>query len=803
MCGRVPPSVVLRSTPAPRSIPLLYPPAPARKRSHPINEDPAVPCPYLASLLAISWTTDLSEHQSYISGNSFLNGLLDVRDDCWKKTREGLNDEGICIIDLSSLQAPAYCFVPHDLPQVMTAYEYIRLVLYGGSFTAVPHDAHLHDEERPEESESSDDGSNYPSYVALLDVFWSLVDLAGYSLISAEVVNSVWPGEPANDESTFRERTGRQLRVPLREDTPTPLDVVTSLYLGFATPQELDSLRGAPGEEEPHIAIAKAVLPPFHTESDEERSARMSVIYQLLREERAFQFVFEPQWPIDEQGVPPYSRMAFFDKLSHWILEMERRTGGIWLLSSVQAARSPDAVAKVTQAQNELRSLLHPSEVTRLMLRLAPSIEDEPEGLRALQHVVQNLDDITFIDLAFMPLTAKQVIDILRKFPGVEALSLSHNRHILADDIPTIVTSLPSLKRLHVMGHCASLDFDRLNELLRNQPLAFRNLESLVTPALISLLPTDYPAAFVFQHASRASSRPLQGISLPFFTPGQVIRALSDIIPLALREHRYGESVHKLGKEWNFSHIRNLRYGPMNMGKTKPADGTPFYMNVTMLVHASLSCGVPTPGTACMHGTWGFIFDWDHTRHRYANRGTNAYAFVYYERVFRDTSVLKCSCSSMRIMRQFLVDEQRRSGPHGTDSPTESGVSPSMNLLEDVLPGLYHYVGRTYDLHGFLRCMADEGRPLPPPEVVQTLDHILNTRDPATMERVCRLMSSEDVPHVNSASSQCEFVEILKKTAIFPDFDKPVGQEPPILWASRMPSRAPEGVFPVPAMLML
>ncbi|KAI0364965.1 hypothetical protein BV20DRAFT_955257 [Pilatotrama ljubarskyi] len=98
-----------------------------------VNEDPAVPCPYLASLLAISWSTDLDVHQSYIGGNSLYNGLLDVRDDCWKKCT--LNDEGICVIDLSSIESPAYCFVPNSRSPVMTAYEYIRLKMFLGSFT--------------------------------------------------------------------------------------------------------------------------------------------------------------------------------------------------------------------------------------------------------------------------------------------------------------------------------------------------------------------------------------------------------------------------------------------------------------------------------------------------------------------------------------------------------------------------------------------------------------------------------------------------------------------------------------------
>ncbi|KAI0350586.1 hypothetical protein OH77DRAFT_1056945 [Trametes cingulata] len=797
-----------------------------------VNEDPAVPCPYLASLLAISWSTDLSENQSYISGHSLRNGLLDVRDDCWKKTRQSLNDEGIAIVDLSSLDAPAYCFIPDDQSPVMTAYEYIRYKMYCGSFTEVPCDVQLpavdpeddwigepegSGEWKPEESSGSG-ASKHHQYVTLLDVFWALVDLAGYRLVPAEVVNGVWPDQPTHDKHMVGARAGRQLKVPLREDTPMPLDVVTSLYLGLAMRQELESLRHAFGQEdEPHIAIGKAVLPPYEIASNEQRSARMSVIYQMLREERAFQFVFEPEWPIDDQGVPSYCRMAFVDKLMHWNIEMVRRTGGIWPLRPGQTTLSAHAQATIAQAQNELQSLLRPSEVSRLTLCLARTIGD-PQ-LMMLDHVMQNLERRTFVDLAFMPLTAQQIIRTMRGFPEVEALSLSHNRRILADDIPVIIAALPSLKRLHIMGFCPSLDFDRLRDLLFTQPLVFRSLESLLTPELISLLPTDCPAAFVFQHITRASGGPLPGISLPFFVPEQIIRTLNEVFPLALRESHYGDSLHMLGKKWDFSLLKTLRYGPLNVGHTKPADGTPFYMNVAMLLHACLSCGIPAPGTAwCKRpivslpiqytsysrgpqGTWGFIFDWDHTRHRHADRGTNAYAFVYYERVFPHDSILNCACSSVKWLHEFLLHEQTQQ--HGTHATGSQGESPATNLLNEALPGIYHFVRTAYDLHGFLRCMADEGRPLPSPEVVQILDDNLNMRDPATMERICRLMSSDELPHVSSASSQCEHLETLQKFSMFPDFE-PIGQQPPRLWTARMmlSAQAEEKGLPIPVMVM-
>ena len=46
--------------------------------------NPAVPCPYTASLLSISWTIDLQD-RSFLSGSSFTASLLDARKSCWEK----------------------------------------------------------------------------------------------------------------------------------------------------------------------------------------------------------------------------------------------------------------------------------------------------------------------------------------------------------------------------------------------------------------------------------------------------------------------------------------------------------------------------------------------------------------------------------------------------------------------------------------------------------------------------------------------------------------------------------------------
>lgn len=54
--------------------------------------------------------------------------------------------------------------------------------------------------------------------------------------------------------------------------------------------------------------------------------------------------------------------------------------------------------------------------------------------------------------------------------------------------------------------------------------------------------------------------------------------------------------------------------------------------------------------------------------------------------------------------------------------------------------------GTVYDLRGFLRCMAEEGRPSPPEEHVAKLEAVLYSRHQFNGALVCPLMQDEDIP---------------------------------------------------------
>ncbi|KAH9889327.1 hypothetical protein C8Q73DRAFT_154453 [Cubamyces lactineus] len=274
--------------------------------------NPAVPCPYTVSLLSISWTTDL-EHQSYQSGSTFTAGLMDARKSCWDKARSHLNDDGICVIDLTVIERPAYCFLSEPGGCILSAYQYLHR-----------HTSYLFTE--PEDSAKPTDGvsrnvmlflsrnripfnkptnltihhvdrhakgDSIAALVGVLQGFWALVDLAGHPLVDAKALREVWPTE------TFGDRQGpRRLKIPKTDDLPMPLDIVVSLYIGLAPLEELEAIKSDFMADDYPIAIGRAILPPYDMHDDLEKiRRRTNTIRRLLASASSFEFVLEPHYP--------------------------------------------------------------------------------------------------------------------------------------------------------------------------------------------------------------------------------------------------------------------------------------------------------------------------------------------------------------------------------------------------------------------------------------------------------------------------------------------------------------------------
>lgn len=640
-------------------------------------------------------------------------------------------------------------------------------------------------------------GQEMNRFADALDVFWALVDLAGYPVIPVCTLREVWPDAAADRVEP------EQVKVPIQDDLPMPLDIVVSLYLGFSDKAFLATITRVFGEGQVHHAIGKAILPPYKGAA-EDIHRRTIVIRSLLLTQRAFEYVLIPRWQLSPGllKLPAYTKMADVCKVSHWLNEY---------MSIVGTQVPPDPLADETPAGlrawvsqpllQPLTDFLHPAYVLKSYLS---AIKPFPNHLLdALWFALQELGETTFLDLSTICLSHKQVINLLNRSAEVEAVSLSGNPEIKSTHLPFIISSAPSLRRLHVMHTGLDNGSTDLHALLTIFPPMFRQLEGIMNPQLLSCShTTNWPASFAFRHATRTSVEDPYCVSIPFFTPAQVVQALTQILPLAFQEHGYGESI----KFWQ----RDFRLAAQTGANAyaMPSDGFPFYMAAPMFLHATLSCGTLRPGQpwgarpivsvpmdAAWNlpltkgwGSWVFHFDWDHRRHRHHLPGKNQWGFILYD-IAQDHATVPNAHpgdtpgSSGPVVDKVLDAPQALAPdsemPATSEAESLDGHADSSTTGSELEPDIYD--GTVYDLRGFLRCMAAEGRPLPDVGAVERLENILNTRDPVTGELVCGFMSQDDVPQMEEMYATAEEREAV--------YTKKYGGLTTDRWATMFPGR--------------
>lgn len=165
--------------------------------AHSANVTPRTPCPFLAFVLAISWTTEL-EDGLYASGSTFSDGLLHAglaRTNSEQGSSVWLvfvcfsingtlqlailgNDEGITVIDVTDPQSPAYCFM-RQCRTILSAADYFW-------YPEHPCDIQVQDDA----SEGSH--SRRPSCVS---------NLSGIRTITLDILAETWPLDFAEDVS--------------------------------------------------------------------------------------------------------------------------------------------------------------------------------------------------------------------------------------------------------------------------------------------------------------------------------------------------------------------------------------------------------------------------------------------------------------------------------------------------------------------------------------------------------------------------------------------------------------------------
>ncbi len=293
--------------------------------------------------------------------------------------------------------------------------------------------------------------------------------------------------------------------------------------------------------------------------------------------------------------------------------------------------------------------------------------------VQLLAITLKELHEIPRVDLVGFRMSGAHVAAVLSALGDVHSVDLSGNGAIVADDIPDILAATPTLRRIALMD-CPSVDGARLLELMQTQPSRFKTVEGILHPAFLTIKkPDPYPCAFTY--VSVTSMQGLACVSIPFFTPAQVVQALTDIIP------------------WQGGSRSGTMFGQYGL----PCVGTSAFQGGTrqpgQKVNERSIMSVPLQSSRIPRGQrslWTFVCNMPQFHfHGMDNKG---WGFVHF------------------------THEERGDGSAGSNDATSA-------VEQNHCRGLG--TGTVYDLKGFLECMAKDGRPMPSDEAVEKLQKIL------------------------------------------------------------------------------
>lgn len=171
----------------------------------------------------------------------------------------------------------------------------------------------------------------------------------------------------------------------------------------------------------------------------------------------------------------------------------------------------------------------------------------------------QNVLKSKELDLSHWPLTSEQVVKLVSEQMDVECLCLSHNHHVTKTTVLEVLSAQPTVRKLSLLD-TAITNADMV-ELLSDNPKLFYSLEAIIHPSFFQWQRNNiHPIAFT--HTTSMSQRRGSTVSLPYFTPGQVVQALTDLLQSAddslfsnisegfAVQAAYAASVRKEGCRW-------------------------------------------------------------------------------------------------------------------------------------------------------------------------------------------------------------------------------------------------------------
>ncbi|KAI0722013.1 hypothetical protein C8T65DRAFT_629987 [Cerioporus squamosus] len=304
------------------------------------------------------------------------------------------------------------------------------------------------------------------------------------------------------------------------------------------------------------------------------------------------------------------------------------------------------------------------------------ALEPFPDSaVHLLSITLQELKETSRVDLTGFRMSGAQVARALSALSDARSVDLSDNAVIVADDVPDIIATAPTVRRI----------------LVRTQPSRFKTIEGILHPAFFPLnseKPDPYPCAFTYVNMLPAYP---SCVSIPFFTPAQIVQALTDVIPWQSGP----KSQRMLDRDdWPSVGISAFQGGTRLPGQTANER--------TVMTVPHKSYGLPRG----QNPLWAFVCNMpDPDMWSGGPKAPKGWAFVYY------------TAGSLAGIADGSVEN----------------TDPERRF------------GKVYDLKDFLECMAKEGRPMPSDQAVDKLEKILHMKDEETGEYCCPLMKQEDL----------------------------------------------------------
>ncbi|KAI0722008.1 hypothetical protein C8T65DRAFT_600699 [Cerioporus squamosus] len=343
-----------------------------------------------------------------------------------------------------------------------------------------------------------------------------------------------------------------------------------------------------------------------------------------------------------------------------------------------------------------------PGKASQVNARLLELEHFTDSAAHLLGIALKELKETSRVDLTGFRLSGAHVAAVLSALGEVRSVDLSDNADIIADDVLDIVAAAPTLRRIVLMG-CTSVDDARLLELVTTSPASFKTVEGILHPAFLTIKkPDPYPCAFTYVAAMASGN--LSCVSLPFFTPGQIIQAVTDVIP------------------W----------------KNEPSQRDLLVEHFLPLV----GCSAFQSGTrqSGQHANERTVVSVPFLSPRIPRGQKELWTFVCLRPKFRfNGDGIRDCWGFVHYTVEDVPDSTADGAPETVSDTDEPAVD--MDFGE----------GRVYDLRGFLECMAREGRPMPAEEDVKKLEDILFAKDAETGDYYCAPLRQEDVSKIDSS----------------------------------------------------